>query len=58
MYYINLVLKVLLLEIIESDEVIFTEDLFFHLIKTLVTKYPGRTGKLLMNAKIRNKILL
>lgn len=47
-----------ILEIIESDEVIFTEDLFFHLIKTLVTKYPGRTGKLLMNAKIRNKILL
>lgn len=47
-----------ILEIIESKDVIFTEDLLFHLIKTLVTKYPGRTGKLLMNAKIRNKIIL
>ena len=47
-----------LLEIIDNDEMLFSEDLIFHLIKNLVTKYPGRTGKLLMNAKIRNKIVL
>lgn len=47
-----------ILEIIENDELLFSEDLIFHLIKTLVTKYPGRTGKLLMNSKIRNKIVL
>lgn len=47
-----------ILEIVENDELLFSEDLIFHLIKTLVTKYPGRTGKLLMNAKIRNKIVL
>ena len=47
-----------ILEIIENDEMLFSEDLIFHLVKSLVTKYPGRTGKLLMNAKIRNKIVL
>lgn len=46
-----------ILEIVESDKMLFSEDLLFHLIKVLVTKYPGRTGKLLMNAKIRNKIV-
>ena len=47
-----------ILEIVENDETLFSEDLIFHLVKSLVTKYPGRTGKLLMNAKIRNKIVL
>lgn len=47
-----------ILEIVENDEMLFSEDLIFHLVKSLVTKYPGRTGKLLMNAKIRNKIVL
>ena len=47
-----------ILEIVENDEMLFSEDLIFHLGKSLVTKYPGRTGKLLMNAKIRNKIVL
>ena len=47
-----------ILEIVENDEMLFSEDLIFHLVKNLVTKYPGRTGKLLMNAKIRNKIVL
>lgn len=46
-----------LLEIIDNDKMLFSEDLLFHLIKVLVTKYPGRTGKLLMNPKIRNKII-
>ena len=47
-----------ILEIVNNDEMLFSEDLIFHLVKSLVTKYPGRTGKLLMNAKIRNKIVL
>ena len=47
-----------ILEIVDNNEILFSEDLIFHLVKSLVTKYPGRTGKLLMNAKIRNKIVL
>ena len=47
-----------ILEIVDNNEMLFSEDLIFHLVKSLVTKYPGRTGKLLMNAKIRNKIVL
>ena len=47
-----------ILEIVNNDEMLFSEDLIFHLVKTLITKYPGRTGKLLMNATIRNKVVL
>lgn len=47
-----------ILEIVNSEEMLFSEDLIFHLVKNLVTKYPGRTGKLLMNPAIRNKIVL
>lgn len=47
-----------ILEIVDNKEMLFSEDLIFHLIKSLVTKYPGRTGRLLMNSKIRNKIVL
>lgn len=47
-----------ILEIVNNDEMLFSEDLIFHLVKTLITKYPGRTGKLLMNPIIRNKVVL
>ena len=47
-----------ILEIVNNDEMLFSEDLIFHLVKTLITKYPGRTGKLLMNPTIRNKVVL
>lgn len=47
-----------ILDIVNNDEMLFSEDLIFHLVKTLITKYPGRTGKLLMNPTIRNKIVL
>lgn len=47
-----------ILEIVDNEETLFSEDLIFHLVKTLISKYPGRTGKLLMNAKIRNKVVL
>ena len=47
-----------ILEIVNNDEILFSEDLIFHLVKTLISKYPGRTGKLLMNPIIRNKVVL
>ena len=47
-----------ILEIVNNDEMLFSEDLIFHLVKNLITKYPGRTGKLLMNPTIRNKVVL
>ena len=47
-----------ILDIVNNDEMLFSEDLIFHLVKTLITKYPGRTGKLLMNPIIRNKVVL
>lgn len=46
-----------LLEIIESKEKLFSEDLIFHVTKTLVTKFPTKTNKLLLNSTIRAKIL-
>ena len=47
-----------ILEIVNNDEMLFSEDLIFHLVKSLITMYPGRTGKLLMNPIIRNKVVL
>lgn len=47
-----------ILEIVNNDEMLFSEDLIFHLVKSLITTYPGRTGKLLMNPIIRNKVVL
>lgn len=46
-----------LLEFINSPEPLLTEDLLFHLIKTITTKFSGRVNKLIMNPKIRAKIL-
>lgn len=47
-----------ILEIVNSETTLFSEDLIFHLVKNLISKFPGRTGKLLMNPIIRNKIVL
>lgn len=47
-----------ILEIVNNDEMLFSEDLIFHLVKNLITMYPGRTSKLLMNPIIRNKVVL
>ena len=47
-----------ILDIVNNDEMLFSEDLIFHLVKNLITKYPGRTNKLLMNPIIRNKVVL
>ena len=43
-------------EIVEHDKELFTVDLIFKLIKTLVSKYPTRVTKLLVNDKIREAI--
>lgn len=46
-----------LLEIINNKRKLFSEDNIFHVIKTLVTKYPGKTTKLMVNPAIRNRIV-
>lgn len=46
-----------LLNIIENDKVLLTEDLLFSLIKTLNNKYPGKCNKLLLNPKVAKKLI-
>ena len=47
-----------LLEFINNDRKLFSDDLLFHIIKTVIQKYPARTNKLLLNADIRNKVIV
>lgn len=47
-----------LLEIIENPRKLFSDDLLFHVIKTVIAKYPGKTTKLLLNSKIRSKVIV
>lgn len=47
-----------LLEFIDNPRKLLSEDLMFHIIKTVIAKYPAKTTKLLLNPKIRNKIIL
>lgn len=47
-----------LLEFIENDRKLLSDDLLFHIIKTVIGKYPAKTTKLLLNSKIRNKVIL
>lgn len=47
-----------LLDIVENDRKIMSEDQLFYIVKTVISKYPGKTNKLLINPKIRNKIVL
>jgi hypothetical protein len=47
-----------LLEFVENSRKLFSDDLLFHIIKTVIGKYPARTTKLLINSKIRNKVIL
>ena len=51
-----------LLELVENaddpkEKTLFSEDLLFSVIKTLIAKYPGKTNKLLLNPQIRKKVL-
>ena len=47
-----------LLEFIDNPRKLFSDDLLFHIIKTVVSKYPARTTKLLLNSKIRSKVII
>jgi hypothetical protein len=47
-----------LLDFIENPRKLFSDDLLFHIIKTVVGKYPGKTTKLLINSKIRSKVIV
>lgn len=45
-----------LLDFIENPRKLFSDDLLFYIIKTVISKYPSRTTKLLINSKIRSKV--
>lgn len=47
-----------LLDFIDNKRKLFSDDLLFHIIKTVIAKYPAKTNKLLLNAKIRNKVII
>ena len=47
-----------LLDFIDNPRKLFSDDLLFHIIKTVVAKYPNRTTKLLINSKIRSKVTI
>lgn len=47
-----------LLDFIDNPRRLFSDDLLFHIIKTVVSKYPTKTTKLLINSKIRNKVII
>lgn len=44
------------IEMVEHKKELLTMDLVFKLVKTLVTKYPARTQKILLNKSIQNSI--
>ena len=51
-----------LVELVENsnsvvDKHLFSEDLLFSIIKTIVAKFPGQTNKMLLNPAIRKKVL-
>lgn len=46
-----------LLEIIDSKEMLFSEDLIYNVIKQLATNYANRMNKVIVHPKIRKKLL-
>lgn len=44
-------------EIIHHNEILLTEDLIFNLIRKLNGKFPGKCAKMLMDPKVRIKVL-
>ena len=46
-----------ILDIVDYDKTLFTEDLLFVLVKNLVNKYTAKMRKLMLNPKIRNKVI-
>lgn len=47
-----------ILELVEEEKILLTEDLLYNLIKTITVKYPARSKKLITNPKIIKKIIL
>jgi hypothetical protein len=47
-----------LLDFIDNQRKLFSDDLLFHVIKTVIGKYPAKTTKLLINSKIRSKVIV
>ena len=47
-----------LLEFIDNPRKLFSDDLLFHIIKTVIGKFPAKTTKLLINSKIRSKVIV
>lgn len=46
-----------ILDIVDNNKTLLSEDLIFSLVKTLNKKYPGRCNKLLMNPKLAKKLM-
>lgn len=46
-----------LLEIIDSSEMLFSEDLIYNVIKQLATNYASRMNKVIIHPKIRKKLI-
>ena len=46
-----------ILEIVENDTLLLSEDLIFSLVKTLNQKYPSRCNKLILNPKLARKLI-
>lgn len=47
-----------LLDFINNPRKLFSDDLLFHIIKTVIAKYPAKTTKLMLDSRIRNKIII
>lgn len=47
-----------ILKFVDNPRKLVSEDILFHLIKTVIAKYPARTTKLLINPKIRAKVIV
>lgn len=47
-----------LLDFINNPRKLFSDDLLFHIIKTVIAKYPAKTTKLMLDSSIRNKIII
>ncbi len=46
-----------IIDIIDNDKLLLSEDLVFSLVKTLVKYYPARCNKLILNPKIAKKLM-
>jgi len=46
-----------LLEILNANEMLFSEDLVFHIVRTLCSKYQSRCNKWMLNNRLRGAII-